>query len=70
VTGGDNARKLRPYHLAAIIPGLGLLIGIPFANRVDAYVLGLPFLLFWIVVWVVATSGIMGIIWMLDRRRA
>jgi uncharacterized protein DUF3311 len=64
----DSApRRLRPYHLAAIIPAIGLLAGIPFANRVEPYVLGLPFLLFWIVMWVVATSGIMGVIWMLDR---
>jgi hypothetical protein len=70
VTVRDNGRPLRPYHWAAMIPTIGLLAGIPFANRVDAYVLGLPLLLFWIVAWVVATSGVMGIIWMLDRRRA
>jgi hypothetical protein len=61
-------RRLRPYHLAAIVPTIGLLAGVPFANRVEPYVLGLPFLLFWIVAWVVATSGIMAAIWMLDRR--
>jgi hypothetical protein len=33
-------------------------------------VLGLPFLLFWIVLWVVATSATMWLIWTLDRRRA
>lgn len=61
-------RGFRAYHLLAALPALCLLGGIPFANRVEPYVLGLPFLLFWIVAWVVATSAIMGLIWVLDRR--
>jgi hypothetical protein len=68
VTDTAKTGNLRPYHAAAAVPTLGLLAGIPFANRVEPYVLGLPFLLFWIVAWVVATSGIMGVIWLLDRR--
>jgi hypothetical protein len=40
-----------------------------FANRVEPHVLGLPFLLFWIVAWVVAASAIMWLIWVLDRNR-
>ncbi len=58
-----------PYHALALLPMLGLLGGVWFANRVEPYVLGLPFLLFWIVMWVVAASAIMWIIWALDRRR-
>jgi hypothetical protein len=69
VTDEERPAKLRPHHAAALLPVIGLLAGIPFANRVEPYVLGLPFLLFWIVAWVVATSGIMGAIWLLDRRR-
>jgi hypothetical protein len=61
---------LRPYRLLAALPTIGLLAGVPFANRVEPYVLGLPFLLFWIVAWVVATSAIMWLIWILDRARA
>jgi hypothetical protein len=48
---------------------LGLLGGVWFANRTEPYVLGLPFLLFWIVMWVVSASVIMWIIWALDRAR-
>jgi hypothetical protein len=59
----------RPYRWLAVLPALGILIGVPFANRVHAYVLGLPFLLFWIVAWVVITSGLMAVIESLDRRR-
>lgn len=62
------AAKLRPYHILAIVPTIGLLGGIPWANRVEPYVLGLPFLLFWVVMWVVTTSGIMLLITTLDAR--
>ena len=62
-------RGLRAYHALAALPTIGLLAGIPFANRVEPFVLGLPFLLFWIVAWVVITSVVMGAIWTLDRSR-
>ena len=62
------AARLRPYHVLALLPALGLLGGVTFANRVEPYVLGLPFLLFWVVLWVVATSGIMALITTLDSR--
>ena len=62
------AAKLRPYHILAALPTVGLLGGIPWANRVEPYVLGLPFLLFWVVMWVVATSAIMALITALDAR--
>jgi uncharacterized protein DUF3311 len=61
---------VRAYHWLALVPPLALLGGLWFANRVEPYVLGLPFLLFWIVLWVVATSATMWLIWTLDRRRA
>ena len=64
-----RAGGLRPYHALALLPMLGLLGGVWFANRVEPYVLGLPFLLFWIVMWVVGASVIMWIIWALDRAR-
>jgi hypothetical protein len=53
------------YVLAAL-PFLGILGGIFFANRVEPFVLGMPFILFWIVLWVVLTSGIMAIVYHLD----
>ncbi len=60
------APRLRPYHLLALLPTVGLLGGVTFANRVEPYVLGLPLLLFWVVLWVVATSVIMAVITSLD----
>ncbi len=59
---------MRPMYLLAALPFLGLLGGIPFVNRVTPFVLGLPFILFWIVLWVVLTSVIMWVIYSTDPR--
>jgi Protein of unknown function (DUF3311) len=59
---------MRPVYLLAALPFLGLLGGIPFANRVTPFVLGLPFILFWIVLWVVISSVIMWVIYSMDPR--
>ena len=56
--------KLIP--VLAALPFLGILGGIFFANRVEPFVLGMPFILFWIVLWVVLTSGIMAVVYRLD----
>ncbi len=50
----------------AVLPFLGMLVAIPAVNRVRPIVLGLPFLLFWVVAWVVLTSVIMAIIFFTD----
>lgn len=57
---------MKLIHLLALLPFLGILGGISFANKVTPYIMGMPFILFWIVVWVVLTSGIMAIIFKLD----
>ena len=57
---------MRLIYLLGALPFLGILGGIVFANRVEPYVLGMPFILFWIVMWVVLTSVIMAIIYNLD----
>jgi hypothetical protein len=49
-----------------VLPFLGMLGGIPFVNRVEPYVLGMPFLLFWLVAWVIVTSVIMAIVYRFD----
>ncbi len=45
---------VRSYALA-VLPTLALTAGIPFANRVEPRIFGLPFLLAYIVLWIVAT---------------
>ena len=57
------------YRWLALLPTIGLLGGVPFANRVRPYVLGLPFLLFYIVAWVVATSALLGVVYAMDHAR-
>lgn len=58
----------RPYRLLALGPVLAIL-GAPWiANRIEPRILGLPFLLAWIVGAVIATSLVMWIVSRLDDR--
>ncbi len=50
----------------AALPFLGMLIGLVFLNRVQPLVLGMPFLLAWLVMWVVLTSVIIAVIYAFD----
>jgi len=61
-----RSSRPRAFHWLAALPAVCMLGGAPFANRVEPYVLGLPFLLFWIVLWVVLTSGVMALVYTLD----
>ena len=61
--------RTRPYRWLAALPGLGILVGVPFANQVQMYVLGLPFVLAWILFCVLLTSVLMALIEEWDRRR-
>ena len=53
-------------RVLAALPFIGILLGVPFVNRVEPLVLGMPFVLGWIVAWVVLSSIIMAIIYRLD----
>jgi hypothetical protein len=53
-------------RVLAALPSVGILLGVPFVNRVEPLVLGMPFVLAWIVMWVVLSSIIMAIIYRLD----
>jgi hypothetical protein len=50
----------------AALPFLGILVGAIFLNRVEPLVLGLPLLLAWLLMWIVLTSLIMAIVYLLD----
>jgi len=58
------------YRLIPVVPAVALVGAGWFANRVEPTILGLPFLLVWIVGWVVATSGAMWLVYRLDQRQA
>jgi hypothetical protein len=53
-------------RLLAVLPFLGILVGSIFLNRVEPLIAGLPVLLAWLVLWVVLTSAIMGLVYLLD----
>jgi hypothetical protein len=60
---------MRVTHALTALPFAGVLVGIFFANRTEPFVLGLPFALFWLVMWVVLTAAIMALVGAIDRRR-
>ena len=53
----------------ALVPVLALTAAIPLANRLEPRILGLPFLLAWIVGWILLTPLCMAVVHHLDRRR-
>ena len=53
-------------RVLAALPFIGILVGVAFVNRVEPLVLGMPFVLAWIVMWVVLSSIIMAIVYRLD----
>jgi len=57
---------LKYIKLLLWVPFIGLLGFLPFANRIEPYVLGMPFLLFWVVFWMVLSSLILTIVYRLD----
>ncbi|MEH7335325.1 DUF3311 domain-containing protein [Neobacillus drentensis] len=57
---------MKKIYWLGLIPVLGFVIGALFSNRVTPYVLGMPFFHFWVVLWSLLTTGILGIIYKLD----
>ena len=54
--------------LMGCIPFITLVFMLPLVNRVEPVVLGLPFLLFWIVVWIFLTPLILLVAYLLERK--
>ncbi len=58
---------MRKYsQLLLIVPFIGMCVLLPWANRIEPYVFGLPFLLFWIALWMLLSSVILFIVYKLD----
>jgi hypothetical protein len=55
-------------RLLAVLPFLGIIVGVGFVNRVEPLILGMPLVLAWLVLWIIVTAGIMGIIYACDPR--
>ena len=52
----------------AIVPVLALTLGIPFANRVEPRIAGLPFLLAYIVIWILLTPAFLFAVYRSEHR--
>jgi hypothetical protein len=50
----------------AVLPFIGILVGVPFVNKVEPMILGMPLLLAWMVMWVLLTAVILGIVYLCD----
>jgi hypothetical protein len=53
-------------RVLAVLPFLGMLVGVIFFNHVTPLILGLPLLLAWLLLWILLTSVIMAVIYMFD----
>jgi hypothetical protein len=53
---GVGMQKGTKYALlCGSVPFVTLVLALPFVNRVEPFILGLPFILFWIILWVAMT---------------
>jgi hypothetical protein len=55
---------LKPSALSlaiGLVPFLGMCFSVPLWDRVSPMILGLPFNLFWLIAWIVISSGCMAL---------
>ena len=57
---------MAPTKFLAVLPFLGILLGPVFLNRVTPFVLGMPLVLAWLLLWIMLTSSIMALIYVTD----
>jgi hypothetical protein len=57
---------MNPVRWLAVLPFVAILIGTAFFNTVEPLIFGIPFVLAWIVGWVILTSVVMAIIYVFD----
>ena len=54
--------------LLGAVPFLTLVLALPLVNRIKPIILGFPFLLFWILAWVVMTPFILWLAYRLEKK--
>jgi hypothetical protein len=57
---------LDAIKLLLFVPFIGFLGLLPYANKIEPYILGMPFLLFWVASWMVMASIILMIVYKFD----
>jgi hypothetical protein len=72
--GWEEAAKVEARHtpasiILALIPAIALTIGVPFANHLEPRILGLPFLLDYIVLWILLTPLFMFAVYAMEHRK-
>jgi hypothetical protein len=50
------------------VPFLMLVFALPFVNRLEPVILGMPFLLFWILAWVIATPFLLLAAYVVEKK--
>lgn len=64
-----RTNRRRRYRLVLLVPYLWSVAAVPAVNTVHASPLGLPLLLWWVLVGVLVTSGSIALVWRVDRAR-
>ncbi|MER2090044.1 DUF3311 domain-containing protein [Sporosarcina sp. JAI121] len=57
---------MKYIKLLIAVPFIGFLGLLPWANRIEPYILGMPFLLFWLVLWMVISPLLLTIVYKFD----
>ncbi|MDO7487360.1 DUF3311 domain-containing protein [Peribacillus frigoritolerans] len=52
--------------LLLFVPFIGFLGLLPYVNKIEPYIFGMPFLLFWVAFWMVMASIILMIVYKFD----
>ncbi len=61
-------RGTRLALILGAIPFLTLVFALPFVNRIEPVILGFPFVLFWILLWVILTPAILFIAYRIEKK--
>ncbi len=61
-------KRMMPAWILGLIPFLTLVFALPFVNRIEPVILGLPFILFWILLWVALTPFILWAAYRLEQK--
>jgi hypothetical protein len=59
----------RAALLLALIPFAAMCFSVPLWDRIDPMLLGLPFNLFWLIAWIVLSSGCMWLAYRVESAR-
>ena len=68
VQGGNKVNKRFFIFILFITPCIGPLVLLPYVNRIEPILSGLPFFHFWLVLWIVLTPLITFLIYKIEKK--